>query len=510
MSIEAAQDAFYRIYKNGERTNLIDGILGQLDFHPLSINLLATVAHHNKWDTDRLTREWERRRTNVLRTDHNRSLAATIELSLTSPMFQDLGPDARALLKVVAFFPQGVYENNVGWLFPTISNRTNVLDKFCVLSLAYRSHGFVTMLAPLRDYLCPKDPKSSSLLCATKEQYFTRMSVVIDPSGPSFGESRWIRWEDVNVEHLLDVFTTIDANSDGVWRACVDFVKHLYWHKKRVVILKAKIEGLPDDHRSKAGCLFGLSRLFEAAGNPVECKRLLIQVLKLARERGDDREVARVLGDLSVSSWGMNLIEEGIQQTKEALEIYGRLGDREEQAQCLLQLAQLLCTASQFDGAEAAALHAINLFSAKGSQFDLCQSHRVLGGIYQFKGETRKAVDHLELVLGIASPFGWHNQLSWAHYSLAWLFRDRAGFDDANAHIERAKSHAVDNPYNLALAMEMQATIWHKQHRLEEARSETLRAADVFERLGAAKDLERCREFLRTLGKELDTSGQPD
>ena len=226
LSIKAAQDAFYQIYKGGGRTDLIDGILGQLDFHPLSITLLATVAHHIKWDTDRLTREWETRRTNVLQTDHNKSLAATIELSLASPMFQGLGPDARALLEVVAFFPQGVDENNVDWLFPTISNRADILDKFCALSLAYRTHGLITMLAPLRDYLRPKDPKSSSLLCTTKEQYFTWMSVDIDPNEPSFGESRWITTEDVNVEHLLDVFTTIDPNSDRVWEACARSEEH--------------------------------------------------------------------------------------------------------------------------------------------------------------------------------------------------------------------------------------------------------------------------------------------
>jgi len=158
-------------------------------------------------------------------TQHNQSLAATIELSLASPMFQELGPDARELLGVVAFFPQGVDENNFDWLFPA---RSSVFDTFCNLSLTYQSRGFITMLAPPRDYLYPKGPKLSQLLCTTKDRYFSRLSVQVDPDNPGFGEARWIVSEDVNVEHLLDVFTSTDADSDDLWNACAHFIQHLY------------------------------------------------------------------------------------------------------------------------------------------------------------------------------------------------------------------------------------------------------------------------------------------
>ena len=501
LSMEAACDTFYGIYDDCGRSRIIDGLLRRLDFHPLSITLLATTASHNMWDYNRLEEEWDIHRAQVLRIDYNESLAATIELSLTSPTFLQLGPDARDLLGIVAFFPQGIDENNLDWLFPTTSNRKHIFDKFCVLSLTRRNNGFVTMLAPIRDYLRPQDPESSPLLRVTRDHYFSRLSVDIDPHMPGFGEARWITSEDVNVEHLLDIFASINTESDDVWLACIHFLRHLFWHKQRHTVLASKIELLPHDHPFKMECSYELSRLFYSVGKYVEQKRLLTYILALLGERGDDYWMAQTLQSLSGANLRLGHHGEGIEQAEEALELFEQLGHTKGQAWCLNALARLFHGYKQLEAAEETAIRVINLFPQEDEQFLVCQAHRILGDIYHSKGDRGEAIQHFEIALGVASAFDWNNELFWTRHSLALLFFKEGRFDDAHAHIEQAKSHAVNNSYDLGCAVLLQARIWHRRRRFKEARSEAFRALDIFENLGASECMDACKALIRVIGR---------
>jgi len=512
LSMKAAHDTFYHIYKDCGQFNLVNRILEQLDFHPLSITLLATVAYHNKWDTNRLTREWERHRTDILHIQHDESLATTIELSLASPTFLDLGPNARDLLGVIAFFPQGIDERNLDWLFPTLSNRTRTFDSFCILSLTYQSNGFIRMLAPLRDYLCPKYPASSLLLQTAKACYFHRLSSSVDfaPGWPGFEEAQWIVMEDVNVEHLLDVFTSIDTNLD-IWDACAHFMEHLYWHKPRLVTLGQKIEGLPSDHPSKPQCLYRLSWLFGSVGNRVEELRLLIHTLELQREQGNNIHVAQTLKSISTANRWLGLHKEGILCIKGALRIYEQLGDITGQAYSWQELSWLLCNDNQLNAAEEAASKAIKVIklSNKGDWYLVCRCRRILGNIYFSKGEVECAIGYLKAALGIASYFNWHNQLFWGYYSLAQLFYNQSRFCDAHTLIEYAKFHVIHDIYNLGCVMELQARLQYTQCRFNEAKSDVLCAANVFKKVGAVKELEVCRIALLYIEEKTSRSLAP-
>ena len=503
LSVDAARSTFYRIYDNDEQSDRIDEILKQLDFHPLSVTLLATVARQNKWGSNRLVEEWGQHQTGILRTGPNKSLAVAVELSLGSPTFQQLGPDARGLLEVVAFFPQGVDEKNLDWLFPTILDKKTTFDKFCVLSLTYQSDGFITMLAPLRDYLYPKDPKESKLLSATKDLYITRLSVDVDPTMPEFQDTRWIKSEDANVEHLLNVFSSADPSSEVVWDGCSNFIHHLYWHRPRRTVLGPKIERLPDDHPCKSKGISRIAGLFKLIGNRAEEKRLLTHALRLWRvQRDSDGWVARTLQRLSEANCLLGFHEEGIQQVKEALGVYERFGAVEKQAGCLIHLAFLLLQDKQLDAAEEAATRSINLLG-KGQEFTLCDSHKILARILCSKGERGEAIRHYNIALGIANAFNWHRHIFWTHYAIAMLFFDEGEFDNAHTHIIQAKDHALDNKYYLGRVMEERARIWHRQDRHEDAMSEILCALEMYRKLGVAIHVERCTVLLQDIERSM-------
>ena len=198
----------------------------------------------------------------------------------------------------------------------------------------------------------------------------------------------------------------------------------------------------------------------------MECKQLLSHVLKLERERGHDGRVTQIPYHLFDTDRQMGLHEEGMQQVKEALEIFGRLGGTMGQARCLVNLAWLLRGEKQLDAAEEAASRAISLILEKSSRSLVYESHRILGGIYQSKGEIEKAIHHFEIALEIASSFNCHGRLFLVHCSLAALFRDESKFDDANVHLELAKSHMINrSAYNPGRATGLQAGVRYRHHR---------------------------------------------
>lgn len=109
------------------------------------------------------------------------------------------------------------------------------------------------------------------------------------------------------------------------------------------------------------------------------------------------------------------------------------------------------------------------------------------------------AICHFEVVLEVASSFGWHGEQFWGNHSLAKLFFDEGRLNDAHTHIERTKSHTTNYPYYLGSTMELQARFWYWERRFEEAKSGALDAVTVYEKIGATVNADPCIAILRDI-----------
>lgn len=90
------------------------------------------------------------------------------------------------------------------------------------------------------------------------------------------------------------------------------------------------------------------------------------------------------------------------------------------------------------------------------------------------------------------------------------VFLDQRRLDSAHVHAERAKSYAVDDPYSLGWAMILQAEVLWEQYKLEEARSEALRAVEIFEKFGSSRGMRVCETFLELIKKRQDSLAASD
>ena len=243
--------------------------------------------------------------------------------------------------------------------------------------------------------------------------------------------------------------------------------------------------------------------LFRHLGNDVEQKKLLVHTLELRRKLGDDCQLAHTLTVLSDLNRLLGLTKEGIRQAREALAIFERIDHTIGQGDCLNRLTWLLFDDKQLDAAEDAGSRAINLLSDKGRDYTVIELHRILFQVHYSKGEKEKAIHHFNTAIEIASSREWHDQLFWIHFGMATLLREDRKYDDANAQIKQAQPHAGHGLYKLGRAMQLQAQVWNSQGRLEDAKSEAVRALENYEKAGATHDAKLCRVFLEKVERAI-------
>ncbi|KNZ77092.1 hypothetical protein J132_06989 [Termitomyces sp. J132] len=298
----AACEAFHAYYPSIE-TSILIKLLSALDFHPLSINLLAQAAIQNEWSPQNLITAWDHQRATLLEAGDGKSqsLAVTIETSLNSPSFLKLGETVHHLLQIIAFLPQGISKTHLTAIFPGVSNIESCADAFCRQSLAYLNGDFITLLGPICLYMSSHYNQDTSLLRGIQSYYATHIR-----------ESHIVIAEYVNIEHVLIHWL---RNTEGDTQAILNVLmtaswfSYILWHYVPLsVSLYPAISALNvhNTHdirswrnffmqakkskillRNKSSCLFQLSYLMHFVGQMEEAKKAYKEAQILALEVGD-------------------------------------------------------------------------------------------------------------------------------------------------------------------------------------------------------------------------------
>ncbi|KAF8345332.1 hypothetical protein F5887DRAFT_178642 [Amanita rubescens] len=241
---EAAYATFAMTYGTDVCPSVAKNLICTLEFHPLSITLLAQVARQSEWTPEKLVEVWKEHQTRLLDSGNGKSdsLETTIELSLKSPSILTLGDNARHFLRAIASLPQGVDEKKLKHLFPTVGEVDLLAAKLRKHSLLYLDGEKNMMLAPIRLYLTDKGGPDSPLLVGVRAYYYDQLEKFADPKQGEEG-SAWITTEDINVERLIAL--DLPGNTRTGCEACVRFTELLIRHKSRPTALYPAVKGLP-------------------------------------------------------------------------------------------------------------------------------------------------------------------------------------------------------------------------------------------------------------------------
>ena len=111
------------------------------------------------------------------------------------------------------------------------------------------------------------------------------------------------------------------------------------------------------------------------------------------------------------------------------------------------------------------------------------------------------AINHFDAALGIATSLNSQEAQAAALSYFVVLLSGEEKFYDAQVYIERIK--AVGNPSNLGAVTLIQASLWMKQGRFEEAKFELSRVIGAHEEIGVSMFILGClKDLLRVIEGE--------
>jgi tetratricopeptide (TPR) repeat protein len=486
LSVEAARKIFCEwsnVPAHADDPHL-DELLAEVDYVPHCVKLLGGLAQDSSLDL--VLEQWKKYRMGVFPKPEDKPLPDE-SVTVTYQFAIDvLDQPTQADLRVLAWLPSGVAENDVQVVLPSGLQADGKLYRAAV---AYRkgTPSRLRMLKPLQDYVARTHPSSIEERQAARDHYLS-MAIQGNNLGKRSNNEVLFR---LGIEYpnlppaLQDAFaeegcTAIDAACGiGQFSARTGVGRT----ESRAYVERARdLAKNLDDSKREAECLVVLGH-FDFVGRKFEsAKGSYERALQLFRETKEQQGQANCLLQLADASGHQNDIEAAEKLYREAVALFSQLPDRVGKAWCLKGLGNLAYKRKQFDQAR-------KFFENARSSFCEIQHRRGEAGclwelaeLDREGGNLLEAEKLLSTAAEISRQVGDTGSEAWCLKSLGDVAFQQDAHDRAGSNYSRALTtfRDAEEKSGEAECLASLAEIAVKRGGLEEAHRLRIQARDAF------------------------------
>ncbi|KAF5415442.1 MAG: Photosystem I assembly protein Ycf3 [Candidatus Methanogaster sp.] len=156
------------------------------------------------------------------------------------------------------------------------------------------------------------------------------------------------------------------------------------------------------------------------------------------QERGDEKEAAKVLGQLGILYYRIGEWDLAIEYYEKSMKIKEALGDRHGLAQTYNNLGLVYADKGEWDLAIEYYEKDMEISEALGDRHGLAQTYNNLGLVYADKGEWDLAIEYYEKSMKISEALGDRHGLAQTYGNLGLVYADKGEWDLAIEYYEKS------------------------------------------------------------------------
>ncbi|KAJ3505530.1 hypothetical protein NLJ89_g7367 [Agrocybe chaxingu] len=436
---------FLQVYPRSD--SAIDDLLRELDFHPLSIVVIARACQLHNLKPSEILKGLKDNGLHGL-PEHIGGLEemATLKGAINDSLNRLSSPEATKLLRIICSLPAGIMDNDLTNVAPSVPNVDRMAALLRNLSLTSIDQGHhLRVLSPLRPLLMKYhdlDPQSRHDLYY---YYFNLAREGLRRPGDAYFLSgiKKLREHQQNIEAIL--FHALEDGDPVAIEATLHYSSPCCAIKPRLDLVAKAVEAAKRNETPQletaiqdssmaltARCLLRLGEMHLAAGNylgawhPEASKRF--QLL------GDNVSAAHCQLMDAEHTW-INYPDRAIEELKLLCENFLALGDVPGEAKCTLTLAEWCLDKGRLEDGRKAYQRSISKYKDRHHK---ALAQRIMAQIHLSQGKLEDARSLLVNVIDTLTKFGDRSSTSDCHADLAQVYVKLHRMEDAQEAYKRA------------------------------------------------------------------------